>query len=68
MLEMPGVFFRRKKKKLEDDMSVTLRKVSKPKTSVSKMMPDASSVHVLGNGKVARKVRRPKYPQSTRRI
>lgn len=34
---------------------------------ISKMSPDPSEVHVLGGGKVARKIRRPKYKSAVRR-
>lgn len=36
------------------------------KKPVQKMMPDPSSLHVLGNGTRLRKVRRPRYQQSER--
>jgi hypothetical protein len=34
---------------------------------ISKMGPDPSEVHILGGGKVARKVRRPKFKKAERR-
>lgn len=33
---------------------------------ISKMSPDPSEVHVLGGGKVARKIRRKKYRKDVR--
>lgn len=34
---------------------------------IAKMSPDPSEVHVLGGGKVARKIRRPKYRKDVRK-
>ena len=35
---------------------------------ISKMGPDPSEVHVLGGGKVARKIRRKKFKKAERRF
>lgn len=32
------------------------------------MSPDPSAVHVLGGGKVARKIKHPKFKKATRRL